>query len=217
MSAVATCMLYSQKAKSDVRTDGLLPGNFAMTLHTIIRAAGRARSPAILAKWFQAVAPAWLPAHHPLGTLPHLALALTDKEAWQKLFSTISRRADAEASMALMLEDARVRDGSNWDWVTHGYGQSITQLVKVSASQMCAGRRTHAVACSAVGGSALANHHTTMHQLLKLLVRQRSLIHPWKKTALLGLGGYGTGLWAAVLEGVRPHIGQQPSIHLNCA
>lgn len=81
-----------------------------------------------------------------------LVLALTDKEAWQKLFSTISRRADAEASMALMLEDARVRDSANWDWVTHGYGQSITQLVKVSAWQMDEGGGTIVVACSAVRG-----------------------------------------------------------------
>lgn len=73
-----------------------------------------------------------------------VALAFTDKEAWQKLFSTISRKADAEASMALMLEDARVRDSANWDWVTHGYGQSITQLVKVSAWQMEGHVRLHA-------------------------------------------------------------------------
>lgn len=55
------------------------------------------------------------------------------KEAWSKLFELMEVEEDAEAAIELLLEDAAVREAEEWDWGTHGYGQSLFHLVQVKA------------------------------------------------------------------------------------
>lgn len=53
------------------------------------------------------------------------------QEAWAKYLKLMQRPEHADSALQLMLQDAALREGSNWDWVTHGYGQGLFALIQV--------------------------------------------------------------------------------------